>query len=81
MDRELGLFEVRAFTELRARVIEIAAVFRGRVIAVSERSITIEVSGIPAEVDALEELLSEYGLLAVQRSGPLSIERLRVATE
>lgn len=80
MDREFALFEVRAFSELRARIIEIAAVFRGRVIAVSEHTLTIEATGIPDEIDALEELLGDHGLVAVRRSGPLSIGHPHVCT-
>lgn len=81
MERELALFEVQAFAELRARVIEIAAVFRGRVMAVSEETLTIEASGMPAEIDALQELLGDHGLIAVRRSGPLSLMDLPVPTE
>ena len=75
MDRELALFEVAADELSRVQVIELAAVFRARVLAVEDTSITIEAVGAPQEIDALEELLSDFGVVASTRTGPLSLHR------
>ncbi len=73
MARELALFEVAADERSRVQVIEVAAVFRARVLAVDDESITIEAAGSPQEIDALEELLSDFGLIASTRTGPLTL--------
>ncbi len=75
MARELALFEVAADELTRVQVIEVAAVFRARILAVEDDSITLEAAGSPEEIDALEELLSDFGLLASTRTGPLSLHR------
>lgn len=75
MARELALFEVAADELSRVQVIEVAAVFRARVLAVDDHTITIEAAGAPQEIDALEDLLSDFGLVASTRTGPLSLGR------
>lgn len=73
LERELALFEVVAEGELRSRVIEVASVFRGRVVALCPETMVIEVSGIPEEIDAVRELLGDFGLRRMVRSGPVAI--------
>lgn len=59
--------------EARVRIIEIASVFRGRLTCVDPGSVTIEMSGQPEEVDALRDILADYGLIRMTRSGPVRL--------
>jgi acetolactate synthase I/III small subunit len=70
-ERELAIFRVHVSGDLPSRVIEVASVFRARLADVSPGSVTIEAVGIPEEIDALEELLAEFGQLEMVRTGPV----------
>ena len=61
--REYALLEVAATGEARSRVIEVASVFRGRVVDAREGSLTLELSGLPDELDAAHDLLFELGFV------------------
>lgn len=74
MSRQLALFRVRAEAGIRAKVIEIASVFRGRVVDACPASLTIEATGIPDEIAALEELLADFGALEVVCTNPISLD-------
>ncbi|MBN2352612.1 MAG: acetolactate synthase small subunit [Spirochaetales bacterium] len=77
INRELALVKVQAGPERRAEIIQVADVFRARVIDVGADSISLEVTGSTEKID---DLLSIIGTSAVQemaRSGLVSIERGR----
>lgn len=71
--REFVLFEVAAEGFPRTRIVEIASVFRGRLIDASAATMTIETVGLPDEIDVLGELLDDYGIVAMARSGPITL--------
>ncbi len=73
--RELAIFEISAERAIRTKIIEIASVFRARLLDSTDTSLTMEASGLPEEIDALEELLSDWGLVRVVRTGPISLTR------
>ena len=75
VERELALIKVRTKPEERFQVLELAEIFRARVIDVASRTVTIEVSGPPAKVDALRELLEPYGLVEMVRTGRIALGR------
>lgn len=60
--RVYALLEVDASGETRSRVIEVASVFRGRVVDACEASLTLELAALPDEIDAALELLAEFGI-------------------
>jgi acetolactate synthase-1/3 small subunit len=77
INRELALIKIRTSPERRAEVIQVADVFRARVIDVGVDSVILEVTGSSEKID---DLLSIVGTAAVQemaRSGLVSIERGR----
>ncbi len=74
--RELVLIKVRAETrELRNEVIQIANIFRASIIDVSSRSLTLAIIGEESKDDALEKLLTEFGILELVRTGMVALER------
>lgn len=75
VERELALVKVRAKGDSRARVIEIADIFRCRVIGVSRSTLTVEATGTPDKVEALIELLHEYGIVELARTGRVALTR------
>jgi len=66
---------VTAESDSRAEVLRIVDIFRGKVVDVTPRSFTIEVTGAPDKIDAVLELLTPMGIKEIVRSGPVVIGR------
>jgi acetolactate synthase-1/3 small subunit len=75
VERELMLVKVEATRFTRSEIIEIVEIFRSKVVDVSDVSITLEITGDPGKILTIQELLKNYKVLEVVRSGKISIER------
>ena len=75
VERELALIKVRAEGDARARVIEIANIFRARVLDVTHTSISLEATGTTEKLEALLELLAGFGVVEVARTGTVALGR------
>ena len=75
IEREMALIKVTAEEENRAEVLRIVDIFRAKIIDVTPRSYTIEVTGAPSKIDAILELLRPLGLKELVRTGPAAIGR------
>ena len=74
--RELVLIKVLAQTsETRNEVIQIANIFRASIIDVSISSITLAVIGDESKAEAIQNLLKEFGILELVRTGMVALER------
>ena len=78
--RELALFKVSTDGETRGQVMQFADIFRGKVIDVSKRSMTIEITGTDDKIEAFEQLIRPFGLIEMVRTGEIAISRGRSAT-
>ena len=75
MRREIMLVKVGADEKTRPAVIQIAGIFRARVIDVSASTITIEATGDMEKLNGLLMLLSPYKVLELARTGIVALER------
>lgn len=73
--RELWLIKVAAEGTTRGEVIELAEVFRARVVDVDGSSVTFEATGSQDKLEALVRLLTPYGLRELVRSGTIAVGR------
>ena len=74
--RELVLFKVAVRdSDVRNQVIQIANIFRASIIDVSTGSITLAVIGEESKAEAMENLLEEFGILELVRTGMIALER------
>jgi acetolactate synthase-1/3 small subunit len=73
--RELALIRVHCEPVRRPQVAQLADLFRARVVDVSKSSMVIEVSGTQEKVEALIQLLRDFGLKELVRTGPIALER------
>ncbi len=78
--RELALFKLAAEGEARGQIVQFAEIFRGKVIDVSKRSLTVEVSGTDEKIEAFEDLVRPYGLIEMVRTGEIAVARGRSTT-
>jgi acetolactate synthase-1/3 small subunit len=73
--RELALIKIAATHQNRSDIMQIANVFRARVVDVSHDTLTLEVTGDEGKVDGLLELLRPYGIKELARTGIAALER------
>lgn len=74
-ERELMLIKVRAVGKEREEMKRMADIFRGRVIDVTDKSYTIELTGDSGKLDAFIEALDRTSILETVRSGTTGIGR------
>ena len=75
VERELVLFKVQSSPERRHEVIEIANVFRAKVVDVGKNTLTIEATGTASKLDAMEDLFRSYGIKQLTRTGKIAMSR------
>lgn len=75
VSRELALIKVSAGPAQRTAVIQIVDVFRASVVDVGKETLVVEVTGEEDKVNALLELLQEYGIKEVVRTGKIALHR------
>ena len=78
--RELALFKISADSEARAEVMQFTDIFRGKVIDVSKRSMTVEITGTDDKIEAFERMVRPFGLVEMVRTGEIAVARGRSAT-
>ena len=75
IERELQLVKVAADATTRNQIIELADVFRAKIVDVGHDSITIEAVGNPRKLEAMLDLLQPFGIREFVRSGTISLAR------
>ena len=75
IERELVLYKVKALPERRNEIIEIANIFRARVVDVGRTSLTIEATGDESKLRGLEDLIRAYGIRETVRTGKIAMSR------
>ncbi len=75
VNRELALIKIHATPEQRLEVMQIVDIFRGKIIDISPRSLTIEVTGIEDKIDAIIGMLRPFGIKEIARTGPVALKR------
>jgi acetolactate synthase-1/3 small subunit len=69
------MIKIAADMQTRAEILRIVDIFRAKVVDVTPRSYSIEVTGAPGKIDAMIELLRPLGLKEIVRSGPIVLGR------
>jgi acetolactate synthase-1/3 small subunit len=75
VERELMLIKVNATSSTRTEIIELAQVFRARVVDIAEDSLTLEVVGDPGKMVAIVQVLSKFGIREIARTGKIALTR------
>ena len=75
VERELVLFKVLAAPERRNEIIEIANVFRAKIVDVGKNTLTVEATGTASKLDAMEDLYRGYGIKQLTRTGKIAMSR------
>lgn len=75
VERELAMIKVSADGTTRGEVMEIAEVFRARVVDVDADAITLETTGSTDKIEAMIRLVTPYGIRELVRSGVVAVGR------
>ena len=67
--RELLLLKIKAGADQRAGVKQIVDVYRGKIVDLSRDSMIIELTGTPQKLDGFMDVISEYNVVEVCRTG------------
>jgi acetolactate synthase I/III small subunit len=73
--RDLAMIKVSATAQTRSQIMQLADVFRARVVDVAPDSLVIEITGTEDKVDGLLEMLRPYGVLEMARTGRVAMVR------
>ncbi|MFQ5432354.1 MAG: acetolactate synthase small subunit, partial [Nitrospinota bacterium] len=73
--RELMLVKVNAEEKNRAEILRMTEVFRGKIVDVSNKTYTVEITGTEGKLAAFLEMIRPLGLVEVARTGKVAISR------
>ena len=75
IERELVLNKVKASKASRADIINVVNIFRANIVDVTPEDVVIELTGGESKIDALCEVLEEYGIIEIARTGAIALSR------
>ena len=73
--REMALIRVQATGETRSEIVQITDIFREEIVDVAPESIVVQIVASEEKVDALIELLADFHIVEMVRTGKVAIMR------
>lgn len=75
VNRELMLIKIKVMPEQRQNITSIAQIFRAKIVDVRKESMVIEVTGEQRKLEAFLDILDEYEILELARTGLAGLSR------
>lgn len=75
IQRELVMIKVRANPVTRADIINVVEIFRAKIVDVNRETMVVELTGEQGKIDALCEMLKEYEIIEIARTGKIALSR------
>ncbi|MDQ3572341.1 MAG: acetolactate synthase small subunit [Actinomycetota bacterium] len=75
--REMALFRINATVESRGEIMQFAEIFNAKIVDVSRRTLTVEVTGSQDKIDSFERMVRPHGLIEMARTGEVAITKSR----
>jgi acetolactate synthase-1/3 small subunit len=75
VSRELALIKVGVDSTTRAEVMQIVDIFRAKIVDVGIKSLVVEVTGDEGKINAIEQLLRQFGIKEMVRTGKIAMNR------
>ncbi len=73
--RDLMLITVSAPPEKRPEVLSLIETFKGKVVDIGQKFVTVEISGPETKIEAFIEMCKPYGIKSVARTGTIAMPR------
>jgi acetolactate synthase-1/3 small subunit len=74
-ERELALITVYYQRGNRAEITNVCNIFRGNIVDINNKTLTLEITGPPDKIDAAVNVLEPYGIKEMARSGTVALKR------
>ena len=75
IERELVMIKVKADKQTRADLVSVVDIFRAQIVDVTSENIVIELTGSQGKIDAICEVLSDYEIVEIARTGAIALSR------
>lgn len=75
INRELVMIKVKADPITRNDIVNIVNIFRAKIVDINRETLVIELTGDHTKIDALCEMLADYEVIEVARTGTLTMSR------
>lgn len=75
IEREMVLLKVNAEPSSRSELLNIVDIFRGKIVDVSLKEFTVELTGEEGKIDALITMLTPFGVKEIARTGKVAMLR------
>ena len=75
VQRELALLKVNATATTRAELMQIADIYRGKIVDLASDSVMIEITGTEDKIDSLIDLVRRFGIKEIVRTGRVAMLR------
>jgi acetolactate synthase-1/3 small subunit len=75
VSRDLALVKVSVTAANRTEVLQLADVYRARIVDVANESLIVEVTGTEDKIDSCVEVLRPFGIVEMVRTGEVSMAR------
>lgn len=75
VNRELALIRVHTNSETRSDIVQMVNIYRGEVVDVALDSMVVQIVGSEDRVDSLIELLNNFGIIEMVRTGRVALVR------
>ena len=73
--RDLMLITISAPPEKRPEIMSLIEMFKGKVVDIAQKSLTVEISGPEQKIEAFINVCKPYGIKNVARTGTIAIPR------
>ncbi len=75
VERELVLLKIQTTAATRPEIMQIAEIFRAKVVDISPRTLTLEATGSRQKVDAIIKMLKPFVIKELARTGQVALKR------
>jgi len=75
VERELILIKIQTRAETRPEIMQIAEIFRAKVVDISPKTLTLEATGSQQKVEAIVKMLKPFGIKELARTGRVALKR------
>ena len=75
ISRELMLIKCTATGRTRSEILDIAKIMDANIVDLTKTTMTLEICDLPERLDLLEELLKDYNIQEVMRTGTIALQK------
>lgn len=75
VNREMALIKLNCTSNTRNSIVQIVDIFRAKIVDISPKTLTVEVTGSDKKVQAIVNMLQPFGIREIARTGIVALKR------